>query len=166
MTQTHCVTQPTRRKAVSSLLFFCCAHRFLKPFSASEAGVFCFSFFFLELLYCVSQSLSDSIAVDVSKQNSCCKDLNLRWAASAGDGQHAQETDLITGWTANKRLQDQARGTWRSILVWFLRLDVRVIPVVGKALCSGVSWRSFHSKEKGLAGWGSPEPLESRAPGV
>lgn len=50
--------------------------------------------------------------------------------------------------------------------MYFLRLDVQVIPVAVKtpASCSmpGVLWHSFHLKEKGLAGWGSPEPLKSR----
>lgn len=65
------------KKGCFLLSFFYCAHRFFKSFSASKAGL-CF---FLSSF--IASVLPDSIAVDVSKQNSCCKDLNSRWAASA-----------------------------------------------------------------------------------
>lgn len=80
--------------------FFYCA------FSASEAGVVLFGclvlFFFLELLYCVSQPCQIPLLwmfwnrIPVAR-TSVSDELPL-----PGDSQDAQDTDLITGWTFKK----------------------------------------------------------------
>lgn len=66
-------------------------------------------FFFLELLYCVSQSCQIPLPrmfrnrIPVAR-TSIADELRL-----PGDRQHAQETDLITGWTLNKDCKNKRK---------------------------------------------------------
>lgn len=155
MTQTHCVTEPTLRKAVSSFLFSIVLTGFLNLFLLLKLGSVFSSAPLLHQSCQIPLLWMFRNRIPVAR-TSIADELLL-----PGDRQHAQETDLITGWTLNKDCKTkhevlEAVSLLEVVVIFcciFSRWVCRwLIPVVVKtpALCSkpGGSWHSFHLKKK------------------